>query len=181
MTINDARVPSFYDNYIKSNTTDDLQEALITSRRKLLKLAKKISEKQSNYSYAEGKWTIKELLQHVIDAERVFCYRALSFARKDATALPGFDENTWAANSKTSNRKWKDLVSEFKSVRKASIALFEGFDEEQLGSVGNANNNESNVIGIGFVISGHVLHHCKIIRERYLVKNYSSLNNQLQP
>jgi uncharacterized damage-inducible protein DinB len=171
MTINEVRVPPFYDNYIKSNITEDLQEALLTSRRKLLKLAKKISEKQSDFAYAEGKWTIKELLQHIIDVERVFCYRALSFVRKDAAPLPGFDENSWAANSKAFNRKWKDLVSEFKSVRKASIAFFENLDDEQLSSAGIANNNESNVIGIGFVVSGHVLHHCKIIKERYLNRN----------
>jgi uncharacterized damage-inducible protein DinB len=168
MTINDVKVPSFYENYIKSNNSEDLQEALLNSRRKLLKLAKKISEKQSNFSYAEGKWTIKEVLLHLIDAERVFVYRAMSFARKDTTPLPGFDENTWVSNSKAGHRKWKDLVAEFKAVRKATIHFFESLDADQLSVIGNANGNEINVIGLGFVSSGHVMHHCRIIRERYL-------------
>ncbi len=168
MTINDVKVPAFYENYIKSNNSDDLQEALLNSRRKLLKLAKKISEKQSHFSYAEGKWTLKEVLLHLIDAERVFVYRAMTFARKDTTSLPGFDENTWAANSKAGQRKWKDLVAEFKAVRKSTILFFESLDADQLSTIGMANGNEMNVVGLGFVTAGHVMHHCKIIKERYI-------------
>lgn len=168
LTITAVKVPAFYENYIRSNKETELIPALKESLKQVRKLTGKISSKQSNHAYAEGKWTLKELMQHLIDAEKVFLYRALTFARKDSTPLPAFDENAWATQSMAGNRKWDDLIEEFITVRKSALYFFESLNDEQLNQVGNANGNDMNVVGLGFVCSGHVLHHCKIIRERYL-------------
>jgi len=104
----------------------------------------------------------------MIDAERIFCYRALRFARKDTTPLSGFDENNYAANAKTENRKWDELVDELKTVRKASEYMFCSFDEEQLNSTGISSNNSISVLAIGYIVVGHTLHHTNILKERYL-------------
>jgi hypothetical protein len=168
LTITSVRVPSAFDNYIRVNKETELVPALKDSLKQFRKLFKNISSKQSNTSYAEGKWTLKELLQHMIDAERVFVYRAVRFARKDTTPLPSFDENAWAANSMASHRKWKEMVDEFELLRKSSITFFESLNAEQLNQTGIASGNEMNVVGLGFVTAGHSLHHCKIIKERYV-------------
>src|SRR5215470_19246588 len=109
ITRKDVSVPQFYQGYLNSVKEDDLMDALNQNTRQFRKLLKQIPHKKINYAYAEGKWTIKELLQHIIDAERVFVYRALTFARHDPAALPGFDENTWAVTAKAPKRKWNDL------------------------------------------------------------------------
>jgi hypothetical protein len=107
-------------------------------------------------------------LQHIIDAERVFTYRALTFARKDKTPLPGFDENNWAAESRSAQRSWKDLRDEFKTIRKSTELLFGSLDQEQLLAEGIAGNHPANSLAMGFVCTGHLLHHIQIIKERYL-------------
>ena len=168
LTITSVRVPSSFENYVRANKETELIPALKDSLKQFRKLFKTISSKQSNTSYAVGKWTLKELLQHVIDAERVFVYRALRFARKDSTPLAAFEENDWAANSMASHRKWKEMVDEFEMLRKSSIAFFESLNDEQLNQHGTAGGNEINVVGLGFVTAGHSMHHCKIIKERYM-------------
>src|SRR5690606_3947557 len=122
-----------------------------------------------DFKYSPGKWTIREVVQHMIDAERIYSYRALCFARNDSTPLPGFDENEYVNNSMATTRNWEDLRLEFLSVRKSSELLFKSFNEEQLMSNGIANNSSIIVLGIGFVIVGHVAHHIRILKERYLV------------
>jgi uncharacterized damage-inducible protein DinB len=168
ITRKDVSVPHFYQGYLNSVKEDDLLDALTKNTRQFRKFLDKIPGKKINYAYAEGKWTVKELLQHIIDAERVFVYRALSFARKDAANLPPFDENVWAITAKAPKRKWNDLVDEFKSLRAANLAFFSSLDEEQLQQIGTANNNIISVVGLGFVVAGHVAHHMRIISERYL-------------
>lgn len=168
ITRKDVSVPHFYQGYLNSVKEDDLLDALKKNTRQFRKFLDKIPGKKINYAYAEGKWTVKELLQHIIDAERVFVYRALSFARKDPANLPPFDENVWAITAKAPKRKWNDLVDEFKSLRAANLAFFASLDEEQLQQMGTVNNNIISVIGLGFVVAGHVAHHMRIISERYL-------------
>src|SRR5205807_1491219 len=114
------------------------------------------------------KWSIKEVVQHIIDAERIFSYRALTFARKDEGPLPGFDEEQFARESKASGRSKRDLLDELADVQKASRSLFRSFDEEQLINTGIANGKPIQVKAIGFIIIGHSLHHKNIISERYL-------------
>jgi len=162
------RVPQFYHNYINQVTENDLMEALKNQTPALLKFLNDIPEDKRDYRYAEGKWTIKEVLQHIIDGERIFSYRGLCFARKDMTPLPSFDENSYADNAKTENRKWDDLIEEFKAVRKATEILFASFDEEQLETEGIASSHSNYVRGIGFIIVGHANHHVRITKERYL-------------
>ncbi|MFL5747364.1 MAG: DinB family protein [Niastella sp.] len=165
----DITVPDFYKTYINALQEDNLQEALTNNTRRFRKLLKQIPHKKINYAYAEGKWTIKELLQHIIDSERVFIYRALTFARHDPAPLPGFDENNWAITAKAPKRKWNELVEEFKALRSANELFLNSLDDDQLQQSGSANNNNISVAGLAFVCAGHVAHHMRIIRERYLV------------
>jgi hypothetical protein len=165
-------VPEFADKYFQATSEDDLLIALANSTKRFRKLLKKIPKKKIDYAYAEGKWTLRELFQHIIDTERVFAFRALSFAREDASPLPGFDENSWAATSKATSRKWKDMVDEFFSLRSSTQIFFESLDDHQLKATGTANNNLMNVGGLGFICAGHVMHHVWIIKERYLSKKW---------
>lgn len=108
------------------------------------------------------------MLQHIIDAERVFAYRALCIARGDTTPLPGFDENAYAAKSKGDNRSWNDLLEEFRTVRRSTELLFASFDKDQLNDSGVASGKPVYVEGIGYIISGHALHHVNVLKARYL-------------
>jgi uncharacterized damage-inducible protein DinB len=164
----DITVPDFYKTYLNALQEDNLQEALANNTRRFRKLLKQIPHKKINYAYAEGKWTIKELLQHIIDSERVFIYRALTFARHDPAPLPGFNENNWAIAAKAPKRKWNELVEEFKALRSANELFLNSLDDDQLQQTGSANNNSISVAGLAFVCAGHVAHHIRIIRERYL-------------
>jgi hypothetical protein len=166
----DALAAEFYKNYIDKAPDNNVVKAIQKNARNFQKLLKRIPRKKHDYAYADGKWTIRELVQHVIDAERVFSYRATSIARKDPTPLPSFDENVWAANSQANNRGWKDLLREFRTLRQANEILFDSFTEEQLRSIGVASNKEINVLALGYIIAGHTEHHIGIIKERYLGK-----------
>ncbi len=163
-----SRVPAFYHNYISQVPENNLEEAFSEGTTAFIQFIETIPPEKYDYRYAEGKWTVKEVLQHIIDAERIFGYRALRFARKDPTFLPGFDENSYAENAGADKREWNPLVEEFKVVRMASEYLFASFDDEQLDATGTANNNSIYVLGIGFIVVGHSLHHLKILKERYL-------------
>jgi len=162
------RAPEFYHNYISQVPENDLMTAFKNQTPVFVNFLNSIPADKINYAYAAGKWTIKEVLQHAIDAERIFCYRALRFARNDSTPLPGFDENLFAENAKTDKRNWNDLVEEFKTVRKATEWLYSSFDEEQLNASGVSNNHSNYVLAFGYISIGHSLHHMKIIKERYL-------------
>ena len=170
VTRKDAIGSESFQRYIRAAEDDDLMVSLQKNTKKFRKLLKKLPHEKVDYAYAEGKWTIRELVQHIIDAERVFSYRAIWFARKDPSPLPGFEENDWAVNSKSGQRKWKDLVNEFEFLRASTEFMFASFDEEQLLSLGMASGKTANVAGLGFVCAGHVEHHIKIIKERYLDK-----------
>lgn len=163
-----SRVPVFYHNYINQVPDEDLLTAFQKQTMEFTNFIATIPKEKYEYRYAEGKWTVKELLQHIIDAERIFCYRALRFARKDETPLPGFEENDYVINANTDERSWGDLVEEFKVVRLGSELLFKSFNDEQLNSSGTANGNPIYVLGIGFIVIGHSLHHMNILKERYL-------------
>ena len=134
----------------------------------LIRFLETIPPEKHHYRYAEGKWSIKEVLQHIIDAERIFAYRALRFTRKDTTPLPGFDENSFAATSKADARSWDKLLEELNVVRRSSELLFNSFDAEQLQANGISSNSPNYVLAVGFIIIGHAMHHQKILKERYL-------------
>jgi uncharacterized damage-inducible protein DinB len=163
-----SRVGDFYHNYINQVAEDDLSEAFTRESASFVRFLETIPTDKYDYRYAEGKWTIKEVLQHIIDAERIFAYRALRFARKDSTPLPGFDENSFAAASKADARSWDKLVEEFKVVRRSSELLFNSFDDDQLQANGVSSNSPNYVLALGFILIGHAMHHQKILKERYL-------------
>jgi uncharacterized damage-inducible protein DinB len=163
-----SRVGNFYHNYINQVTEDNLSEAFTKESASFVRFLDTIPTDKYDYRYDEGKWTIKEVLQHIIDAERIFAYRALRFARKDATPLPGFDENSYAAASKADTRSWEKLVEEFKVVRRSSELMFNSFDEEQLEANGISSNTPNYVLALGFILIGHAMHHQRIVKERYL-------------
>lgn len=120
------------------------------------------------YRYAPGKWTIKEILVHIIDDERIYAYRALRFARNDKTELPGFEQDEFAVESNANERDLKNIFEEYEAVRKSTIALFNGLDEKVLTRKGKADGNEWTVRALAYHIAGHELHHLYTIREHYL-------------
>lgn len=120
------------------------------------------------HRYAEGKWTIKEVLGHLIDDERIYTYRALRFARNDSTELPGFDQDPYARHSNANNRELKDLLDEFALVRRATLALFNSLDDAALLRGGVANGHRVSVRALPYHIAGHERHHIELIKERYL-------------
>lgn len=158
----------YYKNYIQLALDGDLKKALKKNSKSFLEFLESIPAQKIDYAYAEGKWTIKQLLQHIIDAERVFAYRALRIARFDETALPGFDENTWAEKADVSARGWQDMVKEFKALRKSNRAMINDFTREQLSATGTASGNPISCAAICFILVGHVEHHMNVIKERYL-------------
>lgn len=170
-TKQDVLAAEFYQNYIKLAPDENVLKALERNTRNFRKLLRKIPRKKIDSGYAEGKWTIKELLQHIIDAERVFAYRAITFARKDNASLPSFDENTWAEASMAAQRDWKEMIAEFKFLRASTEKMYASFDDSQLRSTGTASGKEINVLALGYILSGHTEHHINIIKERYLKKN----------
>ena len=159
--------PAYFNNYISQVNTDSVNEAIDIYAKDIISFFKKIPQEKAMHSYAPGKWTIKEMLQHIIDAERVFAYRAMSLARKEKTSLPGFDEDEYAANSKANNRNWNDMLNEFEALRQSTDLMLQSFDEEQINSGGVTNNAHNNVNAIAFVVFGHILHHKKVLEERY--------------
>lgn len=123
---------------------------------------------KATYSYAEGKWTIKELTGHVIDTERIMAYRILRISRNDSTPLAGFDENNYVANAHFADRTMDSLTEEFALLRKANMHLIKSLDETQLSCIGIANSMPVSVRAMVYILAGHVNHHRRIIEERYL-------------
>jgi hypothetical protein len=159
---------AYFQKYIDQVPEDNLQMAFQNQLTVITDFFHSITEEKSNYAYAPGKWTIKELLQHITDTERIFAYRGLCIARNEKTNLPGFDENEYAAASNAGNRSWKDLTEEFLVVRKSTVTLFNSFTPEVLNNSGTSNNSPLMVNSVGFIVVGHVYHHIKIFKERYL-------------
>ena len=158
----------FFNNYIEAAATEDLLGALAASEEYIVNFMLSLKEQQLLHRYQPGKWSIKELLVHMIDSERIFAYRALRFARKDRTELPGFEENDYVGPSKADKRAITSILAEYAAVRQATIELFKSFDEEMLGETGIASGNKVSVRALGYSILGHEIHHLNIIRQRYL-------------
>jgi len=143
-------------------------EELKKSGEKTIAIYSKLSEEQSHFAYAEGKWTLKELLLHLSDTERVFQYRILAIARGDKNELPGFDEELYANQSFANGRSLNSLIEEYELIRKSSRILLETMNPSALDHIGTANGNRISAGTIGKLIVGHNLHHLNIIVERYL-------------
>ncbi len=163
-----SEYPSFYAGYIAQVPDGDVIEALIGGAEIAAALLHDVSESQGDRAYAAGKWTLKEVLLHCADAERIFAYRALRIARGDTTPLPGWDENTYAPMSGANAREMGSVMNELESVRDASVTLFEGLPAESWSRTGVANGNPISVRAIAWITAGHLLHHLEVIQERYL-------------
>lgn len=132
-----------------------------------LEKLRSLPEDKANYAYADGKWTVKELIGHVADAERVFSYRLTRIARGDTTPLAGFDENAWARTAPHGRRPMTAVVDEMIAVRRATLALIDSLDETAVSNVGLANNNSVSGRAICWIIAGHTQHHLDVVREKY--------------
>jgi uncharacterized damage-inducible protein DinB len=159
---------AFNGTYIKALDNVDLFEELEISLHDFIKFVQNIPMDKFDYRYADDKWTIKEIIQHIIDAERIFAYRALRISRNDQTPLPGFDENEYIDNTNGNSRSIQELLTEFSAVRHSNLLLFKSFATEQLTRMGIASNHPVSVRALGFLIIGHQKHHQKVFQERYL-------------
>ena len=158
----------YYFRYIDLITSDDILHALRNQTSEMLQLLSGISEEQSLYSYAPGKWTIREVLNHVNDGERIFAGRALWFARGFTDPLPSFEQDIAVQNAEANNTSWADLVEEFRNVRISTLSLFKSLPAEAWDRTGVASDNPVSVRAIAYIIAGHVAHHIGVLHEKYL-------------
>ena len=161
-------LPSFYRRYAEQVKNYEIEEALLHSVDEMVKTIESIGEGKGEYRYQPEKWSVKEVLCHVIDAERIFTYRALRFARNDKTSLHGFEENDYAPEANANARTFLQISHEMKNLRASSGDLYKSFTSEMLARKGSANNVEVSVKNLGYIIAGHMLHHRQVLLERYL-------------
>lgn len=162
-----ALVP-YLENYIGKAKGDDVRSALEAALARTSALFGAVSETRGTYRYAPGKWSVKEVLQHINDSERIFAYRALRFARNDATPLAAFDENHYAPASQADRSSLAAILYEHNAIRQSTVALFNSFDTRMLQRIGTAGGNTMSVHALGLIIAGHAEHHCDIHEQRYL-------------
>ena len=163
-----SEYPPYTEGYISLVPDGDIVVTLGKQLDDTLALIRSIPEARGDFRYAEGKWSIKEVIGHVIDGERVFAYRALRFARGDETPLAGFEQDDYVRGGAFNKRSLNDLANEYEHVRRSSLALFSNLDEEAWSRRGSANSNESTVRALAFIVAGHERHHVEILRSRYL-------------
>ncbi len=158
----------YFQRYIDLVVDGDFEALLEENTDEMFDFFQEIPEEKHDFRYAEGKWTVKEILMHLIDTERIMSYRALVGLRGDAVSLAGFDEDAYNANVDVSHRSVDSLLYEFQSVRSNTVSLFDNAEEEKTTFQGNANNHVITPRALGYIMIGHVLHHINVIRERYL-------------
>jgi len=157
----------YYGTYVGAVPDGDITRTLAQQGEAFLARLKHLSEEQAAFAYAPGKWTVKEVVCHITDAERIFAYRALRIARGDATPLASFDENAYAASCGAKDRPLETLLGEFAAVRAATLALLRALPEAAWTRRGTASGKEISVRGLAWIITGHAMHHASVLRERY--------------
>jgi len=157
----------YYQKYIALAEGDSINEIIHNYAFELQEFYNRLSEEKADFAYAENKWTVKEVLQHLTDAERVFAYRALRISRNDSTPLASFDENAYVENGFAAERALSTLKQEFNAVRAATDMFLLSLNETQIKRMGTASNNPVSVNALAFIIYGHLLHHKNILTERY--------------
>jgi uncharacterized damage-inducible protein DinB len=145
-----------------------VMSALNANRQEVLSFFAGIPESQAGHRYAEGKWTIRQVLQHICDTERILAYRALRFARQDPQQPLPFDENKYAATLGDDERTLAAILDEFETIRQASLSLFRGFNDQTLVQSGKTAAGEVTVVALGYMICGHAIHHMNVVKDRYL-------------
>lgn len=171
MTVKDLKDNEYLDyfsTYISKVNNQELVEGFIENRDCTITLLESITENKYSYSYAEGKWSIKELLQHIVDTERIFSARALRIARNDKTKLPGFDQDDFNPYSGANGRSKSELINDYIATRNNTISLFNSFTDEMLLRIGHVSGHKLSTRASGFIIIGHENHHLEILKERYL-------------
>jgi uncharacterized damage-inducible protein DinB len=158
----------YYASYVKLVPQGDIIEILRDQMKETVSLLSTLTEPQSEYRYASGKWSIKEVIGHITDTERIMSYRLLSIARGERASLPGYDENEYVAKANFDKQSLKDLLDHFACVRQSTIHLIKSLSDESLSRRGTANNSEVTAKALITIMAGHELHHRKIIQERYL-------------
>jgi uncharacterized damage-inducible protein DinB len=160
----------YYGKYVMLVPDGDLTATLSRQLDTTLALLSSLSEQQAEFSYAPGKWSIKEVVGHLMDGERVFAYRALRIGRDDKTPLPGFEQDDYVASADFNERTVSSLLEEFTAVRQATVQLFKNFAEKEWQRRGTANGQEITPLALGYIVAGHELHHMDVVRTRYLSK-----------
>ncbi len=160
--------PPYFGKYISQVNTDSLSDAAKKYSSSLVSFYSNLPEEKAAFRYAPGKWTLQELLQHVVDTERIMSYRLLRIARKDKTPLASFDENLYAEHSLANNRSFTSIKEEFIALRRSTDLLIQSLSEAQLSEEGVASNLPVTANAVGYIIFGHMLHHKKVIEEKYL-------------
>ena len=168
MSLDVNQAPEYYQTYLQSLKEESVVEALQASAKDFNYLLNTLSNEKAEHRYAEGKWSVKDVIQHVIDAERVFVYRALRFARNDSTQLEGFEQDDYALHAASDSRDIKDLMSEFTSTRYSTISFFSSLSDDQLNRKGIASGAEFTVEILGYIIAGHLMHHLEVIHGKYI-------------
>lgn len=163
-----ASVPEFYKAYVHLVKDMDLSSALRHAGDQVQRLLETLPEEKGTFRYKEGKWSIKEVLNHMMDAERVFAYRALRFSRNDETPLHPFEENDYATEANAHARTIQQLAGEMRRLRETTIDLYSSFSPAMLQRVGTASGKRISVLNLGYIIAGHDLHHRSVLMERYL-------------
>ena len=163
-----TNTPGYFKVYTDLVEEKNLAAAFTNQSLVIKDLLPSITEEKATYAYAPGKWSLKEMLQHIIDAERIFAYRALRIARHDKTPLAGFDENSYAAAANADKRIWEDLLKEFEAVRKSTDLLLQSFTQKQLEQTGTTNGEPNTVKALSFLVFGHILHHINVVKQKYL-------------
>ncbi len=160
----------YYHKYVGQVPKGDILDILDRQADLLGRFFAEISEEKSRYRYEKNKWSIKEVVGHLLDVERVFAYRAFRFSRGDRTELSGFDENSYVPNGNYDAHDLTELVEEFYLLRKATVSMFRGFDKKMWGLSGRANGADMSVRAVAWILAGHLIHHMKVIQSRYLSK-----------
>lgn len=158
----------YYKAYIDCATDFNIVEGLKHNLVAVTDFYSSIPEQKHDFAYAKDKWSIKDILLHIIDTERIFVYRALRIARQDKTSLAGFEQDDYVISAKSSSRSLVNILEEYKAVRQATIALYQSFDSNALEQIGEASGSRISVRAIGYIITGHENHHNQVIFERYL-------------
>jgi hypothetical protein len=170
MRPNKTEYAAYYETYVSLVEETDIISAMKNQADELREIFSQMSGEKGLYRYATGKWSIKELLGHLIDGERVFAYRALRFARADKTELAGFDQDPYIENANFDSVKLQDLLEELLSLRNANMLFFNNLSEEAWNRTGVASENEISVRAVAYILVGHIRHHVKILKEKYLAE-----------
>ena len=163
-----AEYPPYYGTYVSKVPSGNVIDLLKTEMEETVSLLGGIPEDRAGYRYAKEKWSVKEVVGHLLDTERVFAMRCVAFARADPNAWPGMDQDPWVAVAKFDTRLLKDLTGQLEDLRRANVSMFRGMTDEEMSRKGIASGVEFTAHSFPYIMAGHEIHHKKVLREKYL-------------